>query len=275
MTRKLSSKEYIDRVYETVGEEYSILEEYVDTRTKLLTRHNICANEWMLSPNKFLMGRRCPKCSRKNLPQHQPLSTEKLNRRVSDTSNGTVVIIEGEYLGNDTKMLFGCLICENTFYQKVSTFLSRKRCPHCNKKNNVQYNKKSHGVFEEEMTNKYGNEYEILGNYIDAKTHILLRHSCGHEWFVTPSNILRGFGCPPCGVLSRSNKARKQVSLFVEEINDISNGEYILVSDYLNNRTKVKLKHLSCGTIWDIIPSNVLKGRGCPRCKTKSLGERR
>jgi len=54
------------------------------------------------------------------------------------------------------------------------------------------------------------------------------------------------------------------------------NNEYEIIGEYINNCTKTKIKHLFCGTIFDITPNGHVVGRGgCTKCyrnfrKTKS-----
>lgn len=39
-----------------------------------------------------------------------------------------------------------------------------------------------------------------------------------------------------------------------------------LLDDYINRRTKMRCKCKVCGHIWEVTPSNLLSGRGCPKC---------
>lgn len=67
-TRKRLTKShpwFLAQVYERVKNEYTVLGKYKKSNEKLLMRHNDCENEYMVSPQKFLQGRRCPKCARK------------------------------------------------------------------------------------------------------------------------------------------------------------------------------------------------------------------
>lgn len=66
MSKKVTDKMFKESVYSLVKDEYTILTPYVKARTKVLIRHNsdVCKNhEYEATPNKFLMGRRCPKCA--------------------------------------------------------------------------------------------------------------------------------------------------------------------------------------------------------------------
>ncbi|XZI06026.1 zinc-ribbon domain-containing protein (plasmid) [Clostridium perfringens] len=62
--------------------------------------------------------------------------------------------------------------------------------------------KKTHEEFIEEVKDKYGDEYEILGKYVNAETKILIRHNCekcnNHEWRIRYYQLLKGHGCPVC-----------------------------------------------------------------------------
>lgn len=42
--------------------EYEVLGDYVRSNTPILFRHTVCGNEYMVSPNNFQGGKRCPRC---------------------------------------------------------------------------------------------------------------------------------------------------------------------------------------------------------------------
>lgn len=50
------------RVFNLVGDEYTVLGEYTKAMNKILMRHNICDYEYYVTPNEFLKGTRCPYC---------------------------------------------------------------------------------------------------------------------------------------------------------------------------------------------------------------------
>lgn len=58
---------------------------------------------------------------------------------------------------------------------------------------------------------------------------------------------------------------RKSHDQFVKEVFELVGDEYVVVSKYLNARTKITLKHNNCGHEWDINPNSFLKGNRCPQ----------
>lgn len=52
--------------------------------------------------------------------------------------------------------------------------------------------------------------------------------------------------------------------------------EYQLLSEYKGMHSKVTIRHLDCGFIWNITPANLKLGKGCPKCNKKiSKGEQK
>jgi hypothetical protein len=214
MTKKLSHEEYSNRVFELVGDEYTILDKYIDTRTKILTRHNTCGNEYFVSPNKFFMGRRCPKCARILIANDQRKSFNTLYKQIKEITNNEFELIGGNYLNHSSKIIVLHKKCNRKFNIVASNFLTRKKCGLCAKDNMILNNTKSQEQFCNEIYEKYGNEYSIIGNYIFAREKVLVKHnSCGNEWYVTPSNLLRGYGCPIC----KESKGEKRIRKFLEQ----------------------------------------------------------
>ena len=59
---------------------------------------------------------------------------------------------------------------------------------------------------------------------------------------------------------------RKTKEEFSSQLSSLVGTEYTLCSDYVNNSTKVILRHSRCGQTFAITPNNFLKGRRCPHC---------
>jgi hypothetical protein len=66
--------------------------------------------------------------------------------------------------------------------------------------------------FKEKLL-KVNSNIEVLGEYVDSKTHIEVKCMvCGNIWFSAPNNLLHGHGCPAC----KAEKFRKSSSKAVQ-----------------------------------------------------------
>ena len=60
---------------------------------------------------------------------------------------------------------------------------------------------------------------------------------------------------------------RKTHEEFIEQLNKVhGEGVYIPLEKYINNRTKILVRHNKCGYEWKVVPSSLLRGQGCQKC---------
>jgi len=144
----------------------------------------------------------------------------------------------GNYNGGKTKIeMKHTGGCGKIFFASPSNILQGHLCPYCRKSE-----KKTDKQFKQEVFNSVKNEYTFLEEYKTVKTKLKVRHNiCGFEYFIRPDKFLEGQRCPKCKGVLKYNTAS-----FKEKIKSISE-EYILLSEYKNNKTPVQLKHLFCG----------------------------
>ena len=122
----------------------------------------------------------------------------------------------------------------------------------------------------------HGKKYDYSKtNYVDAKTKVcIICHKHGEFW-QTPSNHLNGQGCPKCGIESRQKTQSSTKDEFVKKAREVHGGKYDYSKvDYVNNSTKVCIICPKHGEFWQI-PSNHLKGQGCPKCGIEARKESR
>lgn len=55
-------EQFVEDVFDTVENEYTVAGTYIDSLTKIKMIHNKCGHEWKITPGNFLSGKRCPKC---------------------------------------------------------------------------------------------------------------------------------------------------------------------------------------------------------------------
>lgn len=128
---KRTTQQFKDEAFALVGNEYSVLEEYVKNTTPLLMRHEKCGHEWKVRPIAFIRGCRCPKCSPIIVGKKRTLTHEEFVRRVEQLE-GSEYTVTGKYQNSDTKIEIKHNLCGQYYTVTPSMFVSGgNRCPFC------------------------------------------------------------------------------------------------------------------------------------------------
>lgn len=135
--------------------------------------------------------------------------------------------------------------------------------------------RKTNDEFKQEVYELVGNEYIFIDNYQGAKIKVRVKHNkCKHIYSVAPSNFLDGQRCPYCAKLSRRCKLAKTLAKtdeqFKKEVYELVGNEYTFLDAYVNNKTKLKVKHNKCGRIYKVAPHDFFKGGRCHTCSSKA-----
>jgi len=87
-----------------------------------------------------------------------------------------------------------CKKCNQIFNKDWESFLKNQTCPYCCSK---------HDLNTLGFKATLSDEYELIGNYVNTETKVLIRHKCGFIWNIKPHNFIQkinsGYhGCPQC-----------------------------------------------------------------------------
>lgn len=162
-------------------------------------------------------------------------------------------ILKSEYVNSNTKVLVDFQCGHEPHWITPSHYNGGRRCPKCSKSG------KSYGK-EAMIKLVQDNGHEMLTEYINAHTKVLIDFKCGHEsHWTTPTQYKGGHGCPKCTTKS-PEEAKAELIQMIED-----NG-HALLSEYINTNTKV-LVDFKCGhePNW-IKPVKYKSGRRCPKC---------
>ena len=135
--------------------------------------------------------------------------------------------------------------------------------------------RKTDEEFRREVFNLVGDEYTILGKYINNHTKIRAYHKkCNKKIEITPKDFLKGTRCRNCHVSKAGHHRRKTPARFEEEVKELFGEEYSVVEPYVNSRTKVRIRHNVCGSEYMANPRNILRGSTCLECSYKIRAEK-
>lgn len=188
MSKKKTIEEFKNDVYKVHGDNVVVLGEYEGNKVKTLIKYNDCGHKEMKSPSKILAGQGCAKCKGKRISKSKLNNVEDIKKRLA---NHNLKLI-GEYNGLTSKSRVKNLLCGHTYNVNIGNAVNGSGCPIC-------HGFKDTGKFKRQLIEKYGNEYEVLGDYINNRTKIKVKHNkCGHVWEVIPKDLLRDKRCPNC-----------------------------------------------------------------------------
>ena len=174
----------------------------------------------------------------------------------------------GQYQGKDVKIEIIHYKCGNTFLKRPHDVTSKgSGCPYCN--GNKAYLYKEPWVKENTPL-----PYHYINGYVNMSTKCLFHcDKCNSDFFQSPKRLINQhiYGCNCC------KKKKKTHEQFLQELGEQTLQEYEMLEKYINIDTKIKIKHLKCGTIFEQTPwafIHKFKKQYCPICYyKKSKGE--
>lgn len=208
MSKKYTLEDFKKIVNNLVGNEYSVLsKEYINNKTKVEIIHNSCGNKYFVTPNKFILGRRCPKCSHPSFLKTQKEYEDEVKNLV-----GNEYTILSEYKGTQQPIIIRHNICGHEYKTPAISILRGRRCPKCSHPSRL----KEQDTLFKEIKNTDSN-YTLISKYVGRKVKITLRHElCGNEFQTYSWNFLKGgVRCPECKNFS-SSKFEKEVQSFIK-----------------------------------------------------------
>lgn len=250
---KFNTKIFKEKVFEKTNNEYKVLGKYKDSHTNILMKHLKCGNEYEVKPYQFLNGSRCPKCAK-----NYHFSSDEYAEKFKNQFNEEFTLLE-EYVDAKTLIKIKHNTCNHEFYIKPTYFFKHPNCPRCS--NRVKY---THELFVEKVYKLFGDEYEVMGQYVNSQTKILMKHNtCGSTYNVVPTSVLSGKRCPCC--FKSVPYTTEQIS---QRIKDEKKGEYELIGEYVGKNTPIKVKHNICGNEFDVLTYHFLNSQmKCKVCK--------
>lgn len=216
MPSKLSNETFLKRVYEIWGDEFSVLNEYINAKTKISVRHNSCGNQYIVLPFNLLSGHSCNLCANKIRANSRSSNPEVFSKFFYEIVGDEYTLLS-EYKRSNIKVLVRHNSCNNSYATTPSNFSDGKRCPFCSvlKKGASQRgNIEDFKIYVEE---RYSGEYIVVGKeYINARTKIEILHTkCGEIWNVCPDKFKNSRECPNC---KRTSKGERSISSILEKL---------------------------------------------------------
>ena len=204
------------------------------------------------------------------------LTIEDVRNRVEVTYGGLFELISTEYVNTMIPVDIKCKRCG--LVKRIPPNIIKCKptwCASCDSQN-ARLDTFSVARRIKEATN---GEYELLGEYKNANTSVLVRHNSekcdNNEYMVKWGNFKSGRRCPKCRTTFAETK--KRVSgwepVFMKELEE--SGCEMISSETKKKKDKVEINNKKCKhESFFMTPDKFLMGQRCPYCP-RSYGEER
>lgn len=227
-----------------------------------------CGEKFSRSFNSFKKNKEnnwCDECSKIRYGITRRHSYESVKNYIEVESGSGCKLISKEYSTYHEPLEIQCS-CGNVFTRTFSEFKSAKlfKCRKCTGAPRVQ-------TYEDIKGELFENNIILHSDtYKNNLTKLEIECSNGHITHRTIDNIRKSkYTCPKCNKVGY----KRDTEQLQQEINDITNGKYELLSEYKTMNDDVLIKHFECNTEWWTTPHSFLDGGNrCPLCR-KSKGE--
>ena len=253
--KAITGKEFQNKLNRKYPNRFLLVGKYTNSETRTDFKCCICKHIIHVTPHTLMRSGICKYCSANNRRK----TTESFNKELHKKWGSDYTLLDKYPKGDNAKAKFIHNKCGNTFMTVPSYILfSGSGCPYC-KKNGPKL--KTTEQFKEQVA-KVNSEYGVLGKYQGVNTKIKFIHlKCGTTFITTPNHFLEGdTRCPVC-----THKPKLPEKDFIKYVDSL-NGEYTVLSKYVNSSRKVKFKHTTCGNIFEMQVFKFIHGERCPKC---------
>lgn len=272
MSKRLTLEEFIKRAEEIHGKgRYDFTNtNYVNNRTSVLVKCNLCGKELSIYPSSFLINKNsgCDCQPKEKSPVHDLESfieeAEKLyGKDKYDFSNS-------KYLGMKKPIKIFCNNCKSYFWKTPYNFLHGSECSCYRKITTETFIERAEDIYG---VGRYGYQESV---YVNNKTPIkIFCPECNKYFYKTPHAFIDGkLGCRDCSLKEKSNNQKLTTEEFIKRAVKIHGNLYdYSESNYIDTKTPVKIKDNETGDIFWQKPESHLHGYGNPK-RSDSFGEK-
>ena len=260
-TAKKTHKEFIQQM-NRLHPDLEVLSKYETAKTKVqirCKRHNYIFSATPSDILREAVG--CKYCKGERIRIARTMPEEVYLRQLSKIGAGAIQLVS-PYLKQDATMDFHCTICGTDWKDNGAYILTLSDCPYCS------------GV--RKTDNQIINEIEshhrvtVIDNNVQKDTILVRCNFCGNIYNGNKYILQHGSGCDVCNRKLAGISLTKPKDQFIEEMYFV-NPNIRIESQYINAKTPVNCTCLLCFNNWDTLPTNLLRGHGCPSCVSSNM----
>ena len=222
-----------------------------------------------------LLSNGCTSCAEKWRRDKRTKTDEEFRMQLEERNKKPDVLFPllptDKYLGATMEIGFQCITCGRSCRKTPHRVLgNRPNCPFCAKEHNRDNSAKTLKAFELQLKQR-GIRHTIAedAKYINDRENIhMICGNCGHDWWPRAGNVLNNRGyCPACKPSKKplDEEAKRQI---YTERERLGRPPVLCLGEYEGDDKPILAECKICGHKWRPTPSNLKRGKNCPRCST-------
>lgn len=204
--KKKTNEEFLKDVKRIKGNLYTPLEEYIKSSVNMTVRHNICGNEFQITPNRLLRSKEsgCPHCFGNKAKQK---TNEQFLLEVKELTGDEFTFLE-TYINRAHPISVRHNKCGREFKVSPGNFLCGMRCKKCSDDSK----RSTKEIVQNKIQEIVGKDFIIVGEYHSMQTKVDVLHTtCGNVNKTRPTDMIyKGVSCKYCS-MSNGEKLTKSV----------------------------------------------------------------
>lgn len=213
--KKYTTDEFVKKAKSARGDLYDYSKvKYINNHTKISI---ICKihGEFLQQPNNHLYGNNCPLCARCVVNNSNRKSLEVFLEESKSIHNNKYDYSKVNYKSTYKKVIIICKV-HGQFLQSPHDHLSGRGCLTCGTILRAVKRTKTTDTFIASAQKVHSILYDYSKvNYTGNKKKVVIVCKIHKEFLQTPSNHLKGQGCPIC----KNSKGEKQIAQLLDSLN--------------------------------------------------------
>lgn len=200
MSKKLTTKEFIERAIKTHGDTYDYSEsDYKSAKDKVKIFCKVHGEFFDQLPTAHVYGQGCPKCGFIKSSKRQSKTREQFIADCIAMHGNSYDYTEIEYKNGRSKVIIKCNKHNSYFTQIAGDHLSGHGCPTCGYEKIGATSASNRDRFLEAAALVHGTKYTYDKTvYVGAIKNITITCSVHGDYITLPNSHLSGHGCPRC-----------------------------------------------------------------------------
>lgn len=266
--QRLTAEDFVEKAKARHGKvryDYSRVE-YRRSHDKVAIGCNECGVVFEQMARNHIQGRGCLRCG----GTLKLTTTEFIKRAEACHGKGRYGYGQVDYRSSKSSVTIICNKCDDVFKQTANSHIRGYGCPKCSIRERSRDPNDLISEFKEiHGENRYGYE-KVVERFqsVDHTVPIWCR-VCREFFLQTPTNHLKGHGCPKCGDQAAANARRRDPDEVIAAFKKVHGSKYgykKTAKYYKDTQTKAPIWCRRCKTYFYQRPCNHLQGSGCPTC---------